>query len=74
MAVLPSGLHQQGFQSSPDSSQLNSINQTGQYILVQRAGIVTGENPARASSAPPAQNQVCFFLFALVYEFGFKKY
>lgn len=37
-----------------------TISQSGQYILVQRAGILTNENQSapRASSAPPAQNQV----------------
>lgn len=37
-----------------------AINQSGQFILVQRAGVAVGENRTapRASSAPPAQNQV----------------
>ncbi|KAG4071894.1 hypothetical protein HA402_006055 [Bradysia odoriphaga] len=54
MAVLPSGMHPQNYQS--DSQQITTSHPSGQYILVQRA--VPGENPApRASSAPPAQNQ-----------------
>lgn len=55
MAVLP---HQpNNYQATTDSS--GQMNPSGQYILVQRTGIVANENPApRASSAPPAQNQV----------------
>lgn len=59
MAVLPSGMHQQNHQGPLDLPQVNPTNQTSQYILVQRAGIVSTESPApRASSAPPSQNQV----------------
>lgn len=67
MAVLPSGANgtnntqqiQTAYQTvSTDGNP--TIGQSGQYILVQRAGILTGENHSapRASSAPPAQNQV----------------
>lgn len=56
MAVLPSPIHHQNYQTDPQ--QITTTNHpSGQYILVQRA--VPGESPApRASSAPPAQNQV----------------
>lgn len=57
MAVLPSGIHHQNYQNQTDSQQISANHPSGQYILVQRA--VPGENPTpRASSAPPAQNQV----------------
>lgn len=67
MAVLPNGANgtnntqqiQTTYQTiSTDGNQ--TIGQGGQYILVQRAGIITSENHSapRASSAPPAQNQV----------------
>lgn len=60
MAVLPSGIHHQNYQSD-NSQQISTNHPSGQYILVQRA--VPGENPApRASSAPPAQNQVEIFV------------
>lgn len=63
MAVLPSGIHHQNYQS--DSQQISTNHPSGQYILVQRA--VPGENPApRASSAPPAQNQVIFSIHIVV--------
>lgn len=71
MAVLPSGIHHQNYQS--DSQQITTTNHpSGQYILVQRA---VPENPVpRASSAPPAppaQTQVRFDVFVR-YEFDFQ--
>lgn len=37
-------------------------NGNGQYVLVQRAGIIQDNSgQQRASSAPPAQNQVRFY-------------
>lgn len=46
--------------NADSNNGMTAINQSGQFILVQRAGIAAGENRAapRASSAPPAQNQV----------------
>lgn len=68
MAVLPSGIHQSQQQQQQqqsattvptDGSSGGQLNASGQYILVQRTGIVPADNQApRASSAPPAQNQV----------------
>lgn len=49
------------FSSNVDQQQIhnNGTIHSGQYILVQRAGVVPNDNMApRASSAPPAQNQV----------------
>lgn len=45
---------------SSDSSSSPLSTQSGQYILVQRTGIVASDaqSTPRASSAPPAQNQV----------------
>lgn len=39
---------------------ISAISQSGQFILVQRAGVAAGDSRTapRASSAPPAQNQV----------------
>lgn len=46
--------------SSATSGTSTNLTQNGQYILVQRAGVIAGNNHSapRASSAPPAQNQV----------------
>lgn len=46
--------------NAESNNGIAAINQSGQFILVQRAGIAAGENRAapRASSAPPAQNLV----------------
>lgn len=48
--------------SNSSSSGGPTMNQSGQYILVQRAGVIGSDNltAPRASSAPPAQNQVRF--------------
>lgn len=70
MAILPSTGTNQQMQAQQHQINMQTDNQTGhlmnnvgQYVLVQRAGIGIGENLApRASSAPPAQNQVCVFL------------
>lgn len=53
----PSGGH---ILYTDSNNGISAINQSGQFILVQRAGIAAGENRTapRASSAPPAQNQV----------------
>lgn len=67
MAILPSTGTNQQMQAQQHQINMQTDNQTGhlmnnvgQYVLVQRAGIGIGENLApRASSAPPAQNQVC---------------
>jgi len=60
----------QHFNNSNDGSNspqqmTATVNHVGQYVLVQRAGI--GESTApRASSAPPAQNQVNFNFIILL--------
>lgn len=48
--------------NSDANAGLAAINQSGQIILVHRAGVTTGENRSapRASSAPPTHNQVLF--------------
>lgn len=69
MAVLPTGgssgvqiQHPTAYQNvvNNDGTSGTAINQSGQYILVQRAGVIASDNHSapRASSAPPAQNQV----------------
>lgn len=70
MAVLPTNAttgqqqiqRQTTYQNVINTNRTNNatINQGGQYILVQRAGVIAPENQntPRASSAPPAQNQV----------------
>lgn len=53
MAVLP-----QGSALSPEMVEgQNSVGTVGQYILVQRAGVVDQHNVPRSSSAPPSQQQ-----------------
>lgn len=73
MAILPStGTNQQMQQHQinmqTDNQSGHLMNNVGQYVLVQRAGIGIGENLApRASSAPPAQNQVCFVFVVILF-------
>lgn len=63
MALLPTN-NQSGQHVTVQSQSLENIsgntgvmNNVGQYVLVQRAGVNDNAAP-RASSAPPAQNQV----------------
>lgn len=53
--------YQQHILNSDSNSGGTIISQnSGQYILVQRSGVISNENSSlpRASSAPPSQNQV----------------
>lgn len=48
--------------SNAEQQQLSTAsivnNGNGQYVLVQRTGIIQDNGQPRSSSAPPAQNQV----------------
>lgn len=67
VSIVPAGgtnspqIQQTAYQNVVGSGgTTTTINQSGQYILVQRAGVIASDNHStpRASSAPPAQNQV----------------
>lgn len=62
--ILNSSDNSNSSSASSAASGSTSSAPNGQYILVQRAGVIAGSNHSapRASSAPPAQNQVSFFV------------
>lgn len=63
--ILNSSDNSNSSSASSVASGSTSSAPNGQYILVQRAGVIAGSNHSapRASSAPPAQNQVSCFSF-----------